>query len=141
LTNAAGKAVRAGGTNYTVVTTIYANDLSTDINPSRSDDEVSIGLICQADMPLPFCEPEDQGDGGKLGQQAPRTRIKSPPSRSAARLDVPLADPTGRLLLAGLAKRWHRRCGNSQQPVHGAGFAYQLPTSDLGKAKEELGRP
>jgi predicted lipase len=49
LTNAAGKAVSAGGTNYTVVTTIYANDLSTDINPSRSDDEVSIGLICQAD--------------------------------------------------------------------------------------------
>lgn len=49
LTNAAGKTVSAGGTNYTVVTTIYANDLSTDINPSGDDDEVSIGLICQAD--------------------------------------------------------------------------------------------
>jgi predicted lipase len=47
LTNAAGNAVSAGGTNYTVVTTIYANDLATDINPSRGDDEVSIGLICQ----------------------------------------------------------------------------------------------
>jgi predicted lipase len=48
LTNAAGTAVSAGGANYTVVTTIYANDLSTDMNPSRGDDEVSIGLICQA---------------------------------------------------------------------------------------------
>jgi predicted lipase len=48
LTNAAGKAVSAGGANYTVVTTIYANDLATDMNPSRGDDEVSIGLICQA---------------------------------------------------------------------------------------------
>lgn len=47
LTNAAGKAVTAGGTKYTVVTTIYANDLATDINPSAGDDEVSIGLICQ----------------------------------------------------------------------------------------------
>jgi predicted lipase len=47
LTNAAGNAVSAGGINYTVVTTIYANDLATDINPSRGDDEVSIGLICQ----------------------------------------------------------------------------------------------
>jgi predicted lipase len=48
LTNAAGKTVSAGGANYTVVTTIYANDLATDMNPSRGDDEVSIGLICQA---------------------------------------------------------------------------------------------
>jgi predicted lipase len=47
LTNAAGTAVSAGGINYTVVTTIYANDLATDINPSRGDDDVSIGLICQ----------------------------------------------------------------------------------------------
>lgn len=47
LTNAAGQTVSAGGTNYTVVTTIYANDLATDINPSASNDEVSIGLICQ----------------------------------------------------------------------------------------------
>jgi predicted lipase len=47
LTNAAGTAVSAGGTNYTVVTTIYANDLATDMNPGRGNDEVSIGLICQ----------------------------------------------------------------------------------------------
>jgi hypothetical protein len=47
VTNQAGQKVSAGGTDYTVVTTIYANDLSTDINPSRGDDEVSIGLICQ----------------------------------------------------------------------------------------------
>src|SRR3974377_2447250 len=50
LTNAAGQAVSAGGVDYTVVTTIYANDLATDMNPSRADDEVSIGLICQADQ-------------------------------------------------------------------------------------------
>lgn len=48
LTNAAGKALSAGGVDYTVVTTIYANDLATDMNPARGDDEVSIGLICQA---------------------------------------------------------------------------------------------
>jgi predicted lipase len=47
LTNKAGQTLSAGGTNYTVVTTIYANDLATDMNPSRGDDEVSIGLICQ----------------------------------------------------------------------------------------------
>jgi predicted lipase len=47
LTNQAGQKISVGGTDYTVVTTIYANDLSTDIDPSRSDDEVSIGLICQ----------------------------------------------------------------------------------------------
>ena len=49
LTNKAGQALRAGGVAYTVVTTIYANDLATDMNPARIDDEVSIGLICQAD--------------------------------------------------------------------------------------------
>lgn len=48
LTNAAGTALSAGGVDYTVVTTIYANDLATDMNPARADDEVSIGLICQA---------------------------------------------------------------------------------------------
>jgi pimeloyl-ACP methyl ester carboxylesterase len=49
LTNAAGQALSVGGVGYTVVTTIYANDLATDMNPSRAYDEVSIGLICQAD--------------------------------------------------------------------------------------------
>jgi hypothetical protein len=47
LTNAAGQALSAGGIDYVVVTTIYANDLATDMNPGRADDEVSIGLICQ----------------------------------------------------------------------------------------------
>ena len=50
LTNAAGTALSAGGGDYTVITTIYANDLATDMNPGRADDEVSIGLICQADQ-------------------------------------------------------------------------------------------
>jgi hypothetical protein len=50
LTNAAGQPLSAGGVGYTVITTIYANDLATDINPGRGDDEVSIGLICQADQ-------------------------------------------------------------------------------------------
>lgn len=47
LTNAAGQTLTAGGVAYTVVTTIYANDLATDMNPGRIDDEVSIGLMCQ----------------------------------------------------------------------------------------------
>jgi hypothetical protein len=47
LTNAAGQELSAGGIDYVVVTTIYANDLATDMSPSRGDDEVSIGLICQ----------------------------------------------------------------------------------------------
>lgn len=47
LTNKAGQALSAGGADYTVVTTIYANDLATDMNPGRVDVEVSIGLICQ----------------------------------------------------------------------------------------------
>jgi hypothetical protein len=50
LTNAAGKALSAGGVDYTVVTTIYANDLATQMSPGRADAEVSIGLICQADQ-------------------------------------------------------------------------------------------
>lgn len=48
LTNSAGNALSAGGTDYTVITTIYANDLATNMNPGRGDDTVSIGLICQA---------------------------------------------------------------------------------------------
>jgi pimeloyl-ACP methyl ester carboxylesterase len=31
------------------MTTIYANDLATDMNPDRGADQVSIGLICQVD--------------------------------------------------------------------------------------------
>ncbi len=50
LTNAAGQKLSAGGIDYLVVTTIYANDLATDVNPTRADDQVSIGLICQVDQ-------------------------------------------------------------------------------------------
>jgi Lipase (class 3) len=38
----------AGGPSYTVVTTLYANDLSTDMNPERGNNRVSIGLVWQA---------------------------------------------------------------------------------------------
>jgi Lipase (class 3) len=48
LTNAAGTSLSISGTTYTVVTTIYCNDLSTDINPLRGDSIVSIGLVLQA---------------------------------------------------------------------------------------------
>ena len=48
LANSAGKVLTVGGVAYTVVTTIYANDLATDMNPGRCNRQVSIGLICQA---------------------------------------------------------------------------------------------
>ena len=48
LASSAGKSIIAGGTTYTVVTSLYANDLATDMNPDRGNDLVSIGLICQA---------------------------------------------------------------------------------------------
>jgi hypothetical protein len=48
LANSAGKVINVAGTAYTVITTIYANDLATDLNPNRGDAEVSIGLILQA---------------------------------------------------------------------------------------------
>jgi hypothetical protein len=49
LTNSAGTtATIAGVGTYTVVTTIYANDLATDMNPARANQQVSIGLIWQA---------------------------------------------------------------------------------------------
>jgi hypothetical protein len=47
LTNSAGAVITVSGTAYTVVTTIYANDLATDMNPGRGLDLVSIGLILQ----------------------------------------------------------------------------------------------
>jgi hypothetical protein len=46
-TNAAGTTLSVGGTNYTVVDTIYCNDLATDINPLRGNSIVSIGLVLQ----------------------------------------------------------------------------------------------
>jgi hypothetical protein len=48
LANSAGKVLTVGATTYTVVTTIYANDLATAMNPGRGNQQVSIGLICQA---------------------------------------------------------------------------------------------
>jgi len=52
LKNRDGEIVRAGlisgGNAYEVVTTIYANDLATDLNQARGKLEVSIGLILQA---------------------------------------------------------------------------------------------
>jgi hypothetical protein len=50
LHNAAGRTFTVDSTTYTVVTTIYANDLATDMNPGRITAQVSIGLICQADV-------------------------------------------------------------------------------------------
>jgi hypothetical protein len=47
LTNSAGKVVSVGATTYTVVTTIYASDLATDMNPARGNFQVSIGLVFQ----------------------------------------------------------------------------------------------
>jgi hypothetical protein len=46
--NRAGSVLQIGTTNYEVVTTIYANDLATDVNPDRGKARVSIGLILQA---------------------------------------------------------------------------------------------
>ena len=52
LTNQAGEVIQtglvAGGSTFEVITTIYANDLATDMAPLRSSKVVSIGLILQA---------------------------------------------------------------------------------------------
>ena len=48
LNNRAGDNLQVGATSYEVVTTIYANDLATDVNPDRGKARVSIGLILQA---------------------------------------------------------------------------------------------
>jgi len=47
-TNAAGQTITAGAAQYDVVTSIFANDLSTDMNPDRGKNRVSIGLVLQA---------------------------------------------------------------------------------------------
>jgi hypothetical protein len=46
-TNQAGRAL-AIGAGYQIVTSIFANDLATDMNPDRGNQRVSIGLILQA---------------------------------------------------------------------------------------------
>ncbi len=48
VTNHAGQMVNVGATSYQVVTSIFANDLATDMNPERGKARVSIGLILQA---------------------------------------------------------------------------------------------
>lgn len=52
LTNRAGEVIQAGlvagGSSFEVITTIYANDLATDMAPLRNSKVVSIGLILQA---------------------------------------------------------------------------------------------
>ena len=47
-TNAAGQVITVGAASYQVVTSIYANDLATDMNPDRGKARVCIGLILQA---------------------------------------------------------------------------------------------
>ncbi len=51
LANAAGQTLTVtlgdASTTYVVITTVYANDLATDMNPQRGDARVSIGLILQ----------------------------------------------------------------------------------------------
>jgi hypothetical protein len=46
--NAAGQAVTVGAFSYQVVTSIFANDLATDMNPARGKVRVSIGLVLQS---------------------------------------------------------------------------------------------
>lgn len=52
LTNRAGQIIKAGlgaaNTAYEVITTVYANDLATDMDPQRGNNRASIGLILQA---------------------------------------------------------------------------------------------
>jgi len=51
LANSAGQTITvslgAASVTYTVITTVYANDLATDMNPQRGKQRVSIGLVLQ----------------------------------------------------------------------------------------------
>jgi hypothetical protein len=47
-TNAAGQIVTVGAASYQVITSMFANDLATDMNPARGESRVSIGFILQA---------------------------------------------------------------------------------------------
>jgi predicted lipase len=46
-TSLAGQPVKAGALGYTIVTTVFANDLATEIMPGRSAINVPIGLVLQ----------------------------------------------------------------------------------------------
>jgi len=48
LVNRAGTVINVGGTAYTVITSIYANDLATEMNLPRGTNVVSMGLILQS---------------------------------------------------------------------------------------------
>lgn len=46
--NAAGQVINVGAAKFNVVTSLFANDLATDMNPDRGKARVSIGLVLQA---------------------------------------------------------------------------------------------
>jgi Lipase (class 3) len=46
--NVSGQSVTAGAAKYDVITSIFADDLSTDLNPDRGKSRVSIGFVLQA---------------------------------------------------------------------------------------------
>jgi len=46
-TNSAGQIFTIGLATYGVITTVYANDLATDMNPQRASQRVSIGFVLQ----------------------------------------------------------------------------------------------
>ena len=48
IVNAAGKTVPADAPTHEVITTIYANDLATEMHPENGNNRVSIGLVLQA---------------------------------------------------------------------------------------------
>ena len=48
VTNHAGQNINVGAVSYQVVTSIFANDLATDMNPEGGKSRVSVGLIFQA---------------------------------------------------------------------------------------------
>lgn len=111
LNNSAGKTFVVGGTSYKVITTVYANDLATDMNPSRVNDQVSIGLICQAEsagdvviavrgtegiyewihdfeflqVPCPFLATAGQTDDGFTDMYTSMTTSAAPDSASVVR--------------------------------------------------------
>jgi hypothetical protein len=45
LTNHAGQTINLGALNYQVVSSIFAHDLATNMNPSRGQARVSISLV------------------------------------------------------------------------------------------------
>lgn len=46
--NTAGQSVTAAAARYDIITSIFADDLSTDMNPDRGNTRVSIGFVLQA---------------------------------------------------------------------------------------------